>query len=272
MNLLVFAHRAEARVFLKKMDFTPLPLPFEGAYERDKEFLIITGEGIQEATQKLSSICAVFYKKITSVINLGIAGTLDDSLCLEKIYTIRTCYGEDEFKSYSSFLPDDSSLMDCISSKRRVHEKIHAYHLSCFADLVDREAWAVGSVCSLFKIPFFCFKLASDRANASCSSVKENGDVFGRQLYEYYEGLTLPKREKTSVFYPGDEFYFTTAQKRIYQKLIVKLQLKYNKNQKNLLEDAGWSEIGKTHKTPKQRTSCLIDNLREILNSRQFRV
>ena len=270
MKLLLFAHRAEAWFFLKKKKFSSFPFSFDGLYGNENELLLVTGEGRQNCTERLSSICSAYRNKIDSVTNLGIAGALEDSIELGRIYQIRTCYAQEEFKSFTCAISDRKDLLDCISAKDRVLDREKASHLSCFASLADRECWAAGSVCSLLKIPFYCFKLASDRANShNCLNIAKQGRKFSEQLYFFYEKFNYPLPSFPSSFCLGDDFYFTLSQKNHYRKLIKKLKIKWQKSEEEIILAMKIEDIRQKSHTPKKRTNLLIASLEEKLSCNQ---
>jgi hypothetical protein len=43
MELLTFAHRGEAKAFLKNDQFSPVPFLFDGLYKNEHRFLLIHG-------------------------------------------------------------------------------------------------------------------------------------------------------------------------------------------------------------------------------------
>ena len=269
MKLLVFAHRNEAWLFLKKRGFTPLSFPFEGFYSNEEELLLITGEGQHNCTARLSSVCGRFHNTIDRVINLGIAGVLWDKVKIGGIHEIRTCYAEGEFKSFTTNTIDRADLSDCISATKRIRDKKNASHLSYFASLVDREAWAVGSVCSLFKLPFYCFKLASDRIDEQCSDVVKKGRLFGEHLYLFYDKLTLPSHPLRKVYSMEEGFYFTVSQKNLYRSLMEKLKIKYQKSEQKIISSMDTKKIMEISNVPKKRTGLLIKRMKNELKPKE---
>ena len=92
-------------------------------------------------------------QKITEIINFGVAGILEKSslFSIGDIIEVRTSYlslgKKMEFKSFSSSLkPSHFDLYDIVTSSKRALKKVDCENLLPFAPLVDREAWAIGSV------------------------------------------------------------------------------------------------------------------------------
>ena len=89
MQLLIFAHRGEAQVFISEMN-TVADESFPDLYKSDNCYILICGEGIQNASIRTAAVISRYHESIDSVLNFGIAGALDKSLKLKKIVQIRT--------------------------------------------------------------------------------------------------------------------------------------------------------------------------------------
>ncbi len=185
MRLLCMAHRGEAQQFISSLQLKAIDNRF---YMSEELALLITGEGPFEVLTHLSYYFAKF--GISEVINLGIAGALDDKLSLNQVYSVRTLYAygnnEPRFHSYTSH--DQHAVLDAITSENRVLSDEFALELSHYAHIVDREAWAMGKVCNEFKIPFYCYKLISDFAGAKthCFDLKNQAKIFSQTMLDFY--------------------------------------------------------------------------------------
>jgi len=198
MILLTFAHMGEAQHFIRRKHTQPVDFFFDGVYRTDDEMLVITREGLQATTERVSAVCTYFRSRISQVINFGIAGSLDEQLELNQIYGIRyvfleingECF-ERKFKTANS-----RAKKDCVTASKRVLNDHCAEKLSGFAHIVDRELWAIASVCKLFRIPFQAYKLISDRAGNSTSTaeVKEKSELFSKHLFDFYKKLQLSQK------------------------------------------------------------------------------
>ena len=94
MILFIFAHKGEASTFLKELSLSPIPLIFDGLFgDKDKYLLLITGEGLQSASEKTSAVLSLFSNSITHIINYGICGSLRSEIKKESLITIRSAYG-----------------------------------------------------------------------------------------------------------------------------------------------------------------------------------
>ena len=272
MNLLVFAHRGEAKAFLHDLKFKSVKnYDFLNVYKNENDYLIICGEGIQSATEFLASVLAVIKNEITMVINLGVAGALDQSLELNKIYSVQTAYAEKvsqemQFKSFSS--RDSEAYYDCVSALKRVLDDENANYLSKFAQIVDRELWAIGSVAKLFKIPFQSYKLISDYAgsNTSCFDISNKTDFYSQHLLEFYLEKNIKILNPEQSEYIPDGFYFTTAQKRTYKNVYERLSRKLELKEDELFSYLNVKQILVQDIQAKQKTKILLEKMQDLLS------
>lgn len=285
MDLLVFAHRAEASAFLSK-DYKPfLDLPFEGIYTDKKSFILITGEGCGKAREKLSSLLALTHKKIDSIINLGIAGLIGDKSNhpLNSIVGVRSCYreynGTMEFKSFSA---DNKffhkPVIDCISTSKRILSSEEKNNLSPFADLVDRELWGIGSAARLYKIPFSSYKLISDIVSDEnskdefCQTIKGMAKLYSQKLYEFYfshNSVDFHNWEKNktieeSPLFKNESLYWTTSQKSRYNQLLKKILLK-GLSQEELIDNF-LNPLKEMTCSAKEKTNLFLNEIEGLLN------
>lgn len=266
MELLVFAHRGEAQTFIKEMDLELKNESMAFYHNKSKSHgLLISGEGLFEVMAKLPFIIASY--NINSIINLGVAGALNQKLQLGEVFPIRTIYSfletKPQFKSYTTSL--DKAELDCISAIDRVIDTKLSEILSNFADIVDREAWSIGRVCKTHKIPFKCFKLISDYAKdgTECLSIKERALEFSDQMYTFYTNLNETSKKETFSF-NLDEIAASFTQKKRITKLLHLLQSKYP--QKHYQEY--FSESG-LDLTSKKNVNNLCEFLEQKLNAKE---
>ena len=280
MKLLTFAHRAESQAFLKNkaLSFKAKPFAFEGFYCSEKGLaLLITGEGVQSATEKLAAVCGA-YPEITHIINMGVAGILEDSPKLEinQIKVLRTCYlSRSEGMEFKSFTTSEESknTFDCVTSHKRALTKEDSNRLSPFAPIVDRECWAIGSVASRFKIPFHAYKILSDKVFESgeiCQQVKDKALFFSESLLKHFLetwSLEVPgpieacdNLEKMSKDY---SLHFTTSHKRKFRSLWSILLKKYS-NEKEVLKKLDMDCFKEIKLSPKDKTSFLLEKMENL--------
>lgn len=271
MKLLIFAHRGEAQSFLSEYDFSPVNYFFNGFFKTEHFYLLITGEGIRPASEKTVSILASFIHDIDEVFNFGVAGSLNDKFNKYDLLWIRTAYAHHaeslEFKSFSSHYPEAKT--DCITASERILNSNDRTKLSHFANIVDRELWAIASACHLYKLPFSSLKIISDDLKDSpniCSFVKEEASNFSTKLlleFQKYE-LNKPKPKISNTdhsFLNDSDFYFTTSQTRKLNSLLHHLALLQID-----LKNVDINQIREGSLLPKERTKFLLQALSDKIN------
>lgn len=235
MILLCFAHLGEAQTFIKELRLKQSGPQF---YQGDQLDLLITGEGPLEVLTTLPYYLGK--KQYQKVMNLGIAGALDHSLELGKVYAIRTIYSnlnqEIQFHSYST----ENEGHDCITADKRVIDDHFKNDLKNFAPIVDREAWALAKSCKKLKIDFTIYKLISDYAGdqTQCFDLKARALEFSDELYTFFrEQDHLSAKKKPSIELPFKTSL--TLERRIYS-LLAKLNIKNQEQLQNLIKETGY--------------------------------
>ncbi len=244
MNLLVFAHRGEAQAFIEQDHYTPFAFLFNGLFfsESKNSFLLITGEGSKEASEKSVAVLAVHGEKIKHVYNIGIAGSLSPKLKRNDIVWVRSSYAHNSEKmEFKSFTTTHHTKIDCLTTFHRVTTLEEKETLNAFADIVDRELWSILSACHLFKLEGFALKIISDDLADQnfCETVKSSAKTFSELLYNEW---CLYNKNKHSVqphlkpyvkkedylnfLFDDLNFHFTLTQKRQAQGLWRSLKLK----------------------------------------------
>lgn len=281
MKLLCFAHRGECVVFLRRLSLHPLPLSFATAWCGDGLYVLLTGEGIEQAGRTLAAFCARYERELSAIINLGIAGGLDPRLRRGTTYLVRTIYGtkhaaQVEYRSYSS--TDQSALYDCISARTRVLDAKIGSALANFAPLVDRELWGLAGVAAQFKLPLHAAKLVSEIVFDAelCPRARAAREQHSALLYEFWcknftASSPLPRPEPTAeclATLRTRGFYFTKALQDKVVSLLTSLAVKHGWQ-----EDA-WAEklsiqiemesILQASTQPKLRTKLLLNALQEL--------
>lgn len=275
MKLLTFAHRGEAQAFLSSTQYRQVDFFFDGLLKSEDSYLLITGEGPQAATEKTICVLSQFSSEIDEVINLGVAGSLNSKIKKHDLIWIRTAYAKHaeklEFKSFSS--PSSKANHDCITSFTRVLDSNEKKELSLFADLVDRELWAVASAAHLFKKAFRSLKIISDDMDSSendiCKLVKEEASVFSEKLFlEFNQSDSkTPHLSPTprNDFLTDKSFYFTVSQQRILSSTVKSLSLK-GVSPDSLYQDHYILSLKEEEMLPKERSKLLLQYLSEKLN------
>ncbi len=216
MKLLCFAHRGEAQAFTTGLE------AIDSNYYTGKDYsVLITGEGIVSTLTRLPYYIAKY--DISTLINLGVAGSLSKHTKVDNIYGIRTIYAEENSDTYfHSFTTKNcGASIDLITSSERIFTEKRSKFLSHFAHTVDREAWAIGKVAKEFKLPIYVYKIISDKAGpqTQCLDIKEKAKEYSQKLFYFYQQLNrietndLDEEELVSLDLPfGPSF---TQQKRI---------------------------------------------------------
>lgn len=227
-KLLVFAYRGEAQEFIESLRLAPRNHPFLKSFENEDFFLLITGEGVQNATRNLSLFLAQEYSQVESVLNFGLVGGLED--IENQIYPIRTVYRRNsidmEFKSFTL----NEIGKDCITSDLRVTKKDKNLGLQNFASLVDRELWGLAEVSHFFKLTLKSYKLISDfpfkdseDSIEACQRILNNSKKFSEQLFSYFEKeLMIPLKHNISEVDSNDKIF------NIFLDRIIDRSQKYN--------------------------------------------
>lgn len=277
MDLLVFAHRQEAQSFLKEDGPKPVE-NIEGLYQSENYFLVLTGEGLQNAMQKTSFALGLLKDKVTRVLSLGVSGSLNQEAKKGDIHSIRTIYREEDgqmsFKSFSS--NDDTAKIDLISSNKRVLDSTYADYLENFASLVDRECWSVASVAKMLSLPFYSYRLISDEVGDEeiCKVVKEKAPEYSQELYKFY----LTKTQNSAIEGLTKELdlpsglHFSVSMKRKLDSLLHSLEVKYNYDLEEALNKIQINKILEKECLPKKKAQMVLEEFSHLLNPHKAQV
>lgn len=270
MELLVFAHRGEAQEFIKRFSFVPMD-GNNDLYQAEGRLLLICGEGIYEVFTNLGPLLGQY--PIQKVINLGIAGSLDDKARIGDFVSVRTVYCESGQLHFHSFtLADKSAQLDTITSAQRVLDMEYAQKLSNFAPIVDRELWAMAKLCSRMGIPLYAYKLISDKAGeaTNCFDLKSRALEFSTSLLEGF--LAICSNEETDLT-PAEDYPLPMSftQKARYRKSLSSLKVsedfdgeKFNGFVERLKSEEGLAR--------KQAANILLEEMELMLNPRRHAV
>lgn len=283
MKLLVFAHRGEAQAFFNEWEFLPVEFYFTGLFKNKNYYLLITGEGPKYASEKTVAVLSSFKQDINEIINIGIAGSLNPKLKVGDIAWVRSSYAQNADKcEFKSFTTKNHTSIDCITAYSRVATKEERKYLSAFADIVDRELWAIASAGHLFKVETSSLKLISDDSDSTdmCQLVKEEAPGLSKKLFNEFQNFEniaasrKPIELKTSKSDSIDDyllehpkFYFTTSQTRKLTTVLRGLALKKIVNDNEIKTIANKIiEDYATEKTSKELSKILLQDLSERLN------
>lgn len=283
VKILIFAHRGEAQAFFSQWDLHPVSFYFSGLFKNSDYFVLITGEGPKEASEKAVAVLSSFKNEISSVVNIGIAGSLSPKVKVGDLAWVRSSYAQNaercEFKSYTT---KHHTSTDCITAYSRVTTLEEKKTLSHFADLVDRELWSIASAAHLFKMDFLSLKLVSDESDTAdfCQLVKEEAPILSKKLFDEFIKfenshkiiapvvLHAPKSNSAEDFILAHpKLYFTTSQARKLTTLLRGLFMKkiFTENEIKSYTEKTISESSQDI-TSKELSKILLNNLSEKLN------
>lgn len=267
MELLVFAHRAEAQEFIRRFSFRPKDNS-SSLYESAERLLLISGEGIYEVFSRIGQILGKY--PVEKVVNLGIAGSLDPAIETGSFLSVRTVYCQSDQLQFQSFtLADPRAETDLITSSKRVLDDEYAATLSCFAPVVDRELWALAKTCSSAGIALYSYKLISDQAGSAtaCFDLKAKALEFSTALLEGYLALDDDPllREESAIDYPVPMSF---TQKARFRKTLSALKIS-----EGFDEDIFWKKtnrliegLDKEGAPQKQKANTLLELMELELN------
>jgi nucleoside phosphorylase len=272
MHLITMAHLGEAQAVIDLFNLKKISQNF---YEGAEISCLITGEGPFEAAVATAGVLA--RKEFEQLINIGVAGSLDNSLKLGEIYPVRSIYlvidGRPQFKSFKSL----NQGCDCITTFERILSSEKALPLTGVGQIVDREAWGVAMAAKNAQVPLVSYKLISDEAGTigACEVVKAQAHHWSLKLAE--KVAELLKSEKESVPSPIklEQFHFTFSMQHQLRDLLQKISLREDKSSEEILESCSLASIQQENTSPKERARRLIglleerlDPLKSIINSR----
>lgn len=237
MDLLCFAHRAEAEAFFVNQSYSSVKKAHNLYLNSDSSTLVlIHGEGTH---QTMTKVCEVFgiFPEINNVLNLGVAGSTCSTLRKNEIRSIRTCYSGEtsngvspEFKSFTLKTVDGLGCSDVMTTSKRVTDSKQKEIINHFADLIDRELWAICFSSKHFKKNVYSLKIVSDEVEEEnfCQDVKDQAYTLSMELYHAYQKFYLSKQSDQNTTHDNcfkyvvtnKSFYMTTSQKRLILKIL----------------------------------------------------
>ncbi len=277
MKLIVFAHPLEAMGLLKNENCKAFPFIFQGVYKFSEGYVLLTGEGIQSASESLAGFLGAHHEEINEIINLGVCGLLNEKYekYHQELVEVRSSYlclkDHMEFKSFELNTQSDLPLLDCVTHSERIHKT----ELRPFGHLIDRELWALASVAKKFRKKMRSIKVISDIVNQSsdqvCELVKENAETFSEKLYEWY----LKDQKKKENYYEdilpsSDHYFFSFSQKKVYQKIINTLKIR--KVEDRVIKSLIQKFMDKDMDSKKRRASLLIEELDRLAHPLKYKM
>ena len=254
-TLLIFAHYGEAQAFIE----SPIP----------NTEILICGEGRTNALYKTTEHLARTKENYFRAVNLGVVGSLNENIKIGEIFSIKTVYAENEFKSIR--LDDDKAQIDLITAEKRINQEETKKNLSHYAKLVDRELWPIAFACSKQNIKVFSLKLVSDNSDGTiaCDKISQNAKNFSKQLHDYFLKYFLmdsdpsnkPKYELALEW--ENDFHFSFSQRKKLENYLERLSIlgfERSLNEELVNKCKEFSPL------PKERTNFLLKKLSHQLN------
>lgn len=258
MHLITMAHLGEALGVIEKFNLKRITADL---FSGENLMLLLTGEGPMEAAIK--SALLLPKHPFTEVINLGIAGTLDDQFKVGEIHEVRSLYLIQDLKpSFKTFQASEKGL-DCLTSFERILDKTKAEKLKGIGTLVDREAWGIAMTAKTHGIKFSSFKIISDVAGSlsACELVKDNAAVFAAALADFLEAkLSNPKADSADAL-KIHGFYFTFSTEHKFKTLLNKLSIKENISEDEVKTSLPLKDLNERKLLPKERTKLLMEEM-----------
>lgn len=273
MHLITMAHMGEALGVIEKFNLKRITTELFGG---ENLMLLVTGEGPMEAAVKAALLLPQY--PFTGIINLGIAGTLDENFKVGEIHPVRSLYLVQDLKpSFKTFQVSDVGL-DCLTSFERILDFDKAKKLKGVGSLVDREAWGIAMTAKTHGLTFKSYKIISDVAGtlAACEIVKENAATFSNALADYLAGMLIEKEPTPESHRTLAGFYFTFSTEHKFKNLLSKLAIKENVSEEEILNSLPMKDLLDKKLLPKERSRLLmeemvnrIDPTRIILNQQK---
>lgn len=231
--------------------------------------LSFTGEGLFDAIYGLESAISKL-GKINKITHYGLCGALNDSIKLESILSIRSCYRQKnstdmDFTSFTT--ADEKATYDIATAIDRVDDSKEKEYLAQFASLVDRETWAYAYICQKHKIPFYAYKIVSDFADQKlCSQIKNKAEDFSFSLLQHFQtNNDVSVYQLDEISYP-EGFYFTASLKADFSNKLKQLAKKLDISPNEALNEISYIGLLKLDIPSKQKTKLFIQKIEKKLD------
>jgi len=258
MHLITMAHLGEALRVIEQFNLKKISSEL---FSGEKMMLLLTGEGPIEAAVKTALLIPQY--RFTEIINLGIAGTLDDNLNVGEIHEVRSLYLIGDFKPSFKTFQASGTRVDCLTSFERILDIEKAQKLKGMGSLVDREAWGIAMTAKTHGIKFRSFKIISDKAGtiSACELIKENASTFSDALANFLHSKLDDNKTKTPQAFSLSGLYFTFSTEHKFKTLLTKLSIKENVTEDEVLKSLSLKELQERKLHPKERTRLLMEEM-----------
>ena len=248
MLLLTFAHRPEAKAFIRYFkDLKPHPDQSNLYIDQSNNLgLLITGEGCLNSALSLTRALTLD-RSIHLIINLGVAGSLSKNISKGEICVGRNVYfGQDannkqmEYKSYPLQKEIEAEVTyDIVTARERVLKPNERKYYSHFGDIVDRELWGLATAAKEIGRGIISIKIISDTNEDidACQITRDKSDKFSHDLLQFYlanfqkENWKKTKQNNSELenfLHNHPHLFLTLAQKNLIKKYAKKVKLHKN--------------------------------------------
>ncbi len=187
MQVLLFAHRAEASVFIRELQLVPST---NGANwyssPKSKVALLLTGQG----AENVEKTCQKYRAEIncaSSLVNIGTCGRLSDQRLADTFFiSVAKKIGVQDF---SLATPAPCSLSySCLTVDHPISSAKDRSDCGIYAPVVDMELYTLIQCLKHLNCPFYAIKTISDDATRALSraELKEIAEYGSRRLFDFY--------------------------------------------------------------------------------------
>ena len=182
-ELLVFAHKREARAFLQNDTYRRIDQKNYRFYLGKKFNILITGQGKENVVRTLSAFLREYGGQTDTLINLGIAGALNPTLKTGVLYRINRLF----YRNGNILLNHQTGLRCRTLDAPFTAESVYPSADIRNEDVVDMEAFHVASLARQNGIDFYCFKLISDVAGErQTSEIIQSGVFWSLRIFDQF--------------------------------------------------------------------------------------
>lgn len=184
IDLLTFAHFGEAQSFINGLKLNKKETEKLKIYSRDNIFVLITGQGMNNAQFSLRNFINNNQNEINRLFNFGIAGKIESSLSLNHVYSIRAVCS----KSGQKFNLHKEKGIDCFSSDKLISGQRSIEKLLALGQIVDMELWCIAAIAAELNIHLSAYKVISDDVSKEVDfrKIMENSQFYSEILFKYY--------------------------------------------------------------------------------------
>lgn len=263
MELLVFPHRNEAKVFLENFSWKKENLLEGNLYTTEGKALLICGENPLQATVRISTALTYYGEKIKKVFHGGVALCIFRADCpTVDVYRVRTVYGAFGLQFLKKSFTLGQTGLDLISSTHRIQNPEEKNQLSHFASLLDRESYALSYACEEFqkKLTIFKYVFFENEYLDACHDIPKLSEEISLLLFQAWKNQALENTQAEKIIIP-ENFYFSLTMKKKYEELMLVLINQEKLSIEEIWQRAKLQEISREKISPKEKAKKFLENL-----------